>query len=1404
MNKKSKRENKKEKKEEKVITFSGEKIENVSFSNLFKYANGKEKLMIFLGIINSIIQGCVLPTVIFCLGNMLDSFISLVINLAVKKITGINDENILKEIMDSFNSDNLANVERLQKTYPKINFDNLINSFKQSSYSGYNFSSSSNSFQFRKEEEIFNELNKIFIVIGIVSLISFLATYIYYSFLDISALRVTSKIRSLVFKSILKQDISWHEKTNAGELSSRIISDTLLIEDGIGFKMGMIFQNITTFICGLLLAFITNWKLSLYMSGTFIVITSVVGIMGGVLAKCTKKVQDSYGISGGIAQETFSQIRTVVSFGNEQKESERYTQSLISSLKLGIKKSHMLGISMGLFFCVTYLCYSVAFIKGGQFVNNGEITAGDVLKVLMGVVFGSLSIGACGTSFNAIASASGAAAFLYYVIQRKPCDNHNEYTKDNVNIKGNDDSIKSDNNNKVNVSIIKEMDNHQPLIKGHIEFRNVHFTYPSRPDAEVLKGISFKCHPGQTIALVGASGSGKSTIIQLLERFYEKSDGEILIDGKKIEDYSTPWLRSQMGLVSQEPALFNTSIAENISISCPEKTSKEIEEAAKLANAHEFISKLSHGYQTLTGEKGLQLSGGQKQRICIARALIMNPKILLLDEATSALDNQSEKLVQAALDSVSKGRTTIVIAHRLSTVRNADCIIVMDKGTIVESGTHNELMAEKNIYYHLVKSQTLTINETEEEEITNSYKEENLFNSNLTENEEETQLEEEIKEEIEDENENENYIITSNDELLNKKIISSNNEKPLDENENGNKNVHNKKKKTFSMDWRRYIQYNKPVMGKNIIGIIGCLFNGCMQPLTAFIYACAMSAFNKQGQDLLDSTKFWGLMFVLLAVGNFITAYSKNYGLSAAGEYLLFTFRKEMYGSMIKQEIGYFDTGDMDNKNEANTKSDGNGNNNNANSSALTAKLSTETTLVQGFNINFGTIVEIFTGIIVCCIIAFCYGWKLSLVLLIFTPFLFVGIYIQARSMVDRNEEKRKIFEKSTKVVVESITAIKTVYALNLQDHFGKLYDEQLVEPQRRLEHQYKKSSFGIGFGNCMTNLAYGVGFYFGYIFLKSGDISFEDMFKIVMAIIFTSGNVGQASIAIPDLVKSGNAFGRILQTVNRKSKIDASSSEGCKKNKLNGEISFNHLRFHYPSRPDITVLRLRENKIHVPEGKTLALVGGSGCGKSTLIGLLLRWYDAEKGEILVDGQKNIDYNLKWLRGQMGIVSQEPCLFNISIKENIRYGKQNATDEEIKEAAKKANIHEFIESLPEGYDTMVGGEGTTQMSGGQKQRVAIARAIIRNPKVLLLDEATSALDAESELLVQSALEKASQNCTIITIAHRLSTIRNADMIIVMNKGKIVEQGSHEELLAKKGNYYEMVVAGESEYNPYMK
>lgn len=441
------------------------------------------------------------------------------------------------------------------------------------------------------------------------------------------------------------------------------------------------------------------------------------------------------------------------------------------------------------------------------------------------------------------------------------------------------------------------------------------------------------------------------------------------------------------------------------------------------------------------------------------------------------------------------------------------------------------------------------------------------------------------------------------------------------------------------------------------------------------------------------------------------------------------------------------------------------------------------------------------------------FEWKLGLTALAFVPLLLVATYFQAKIIMGQSALERDALQKSAKVAMEAISNIRTVAGLGREQTFHDIYMDSLRGPHQAALRKSWVRGFIFGFANSLPMFAYATTMYYGgksklnyslfipnfySYFIKPNKgwlvanegLDFGTVFKVSESLLFGTQMIGQAVAFAPNYNKAKVAANRIFALLRRVPLIDASSPLGIQLKDVEGNVDFAKVEFRYPTRKNIQVLQGLD--LAVKAGQTVALVGHSGCGKSTCIQLLERFYDPDSGQVKMDGQDILPVNIKSLRSKMGIVSQEPVLFNKTIGENISYGDNSRLVhmDEVIEAARKANIHTFIQSLPSGYDTMVGERGT-QLSGGQKQRVAIARAMVRNPKILLLDEATSALDSESEKVVQMALDAAREGRTCITIAHRLSTIQNADNIIVINNGLIQEQGTHEELIQLKGLYFDL-------------
>ncbi|OTF72759.1 hypothetical protein BLA29_004063, partial [Euroglyphus maynei] len=525
------------------------------------------------------------------------------------------------------------------------------------------------------------------------------------------------------------------------------------------------------------------------------------------------------------------------------------------------------GISLGLMYFAIYSSYGLSFWYGARLIvrsiKNHETPpkyqASNMLIVFFNVLMGAFSLGQTSPYFEAIGRACGAAGTIFKIIQQKP---------------------KIDSLSQLGKRI---------QIRGRIQFRNVHFNYPSRPDVPILNGLNLDAEPGQTIAICGSSGGGKSTIIQLIQRFYDTNKGQVLIDGHDIKDLNVGSLRDQIGVVGQEPVLFGYSIEKNIAFGHPEANLEEVIQAAKEANAYDFIQNLPDKFNTLVGERGAQLSGGQKQRIAIARALIRRPKILLLDESTSALDSESEKIVQAALDHASIGRTTFIVAHRLSTIRNADKIIVLDQGRVKEAGTHQELINAKGIYYNMAKLQ----NQDEEEE----------------------------KLESQD-------VIRKRSIAYAKRTMSIDTVPTSISSAHGNNGE--KALEEENLPLRRLIRSVMPDRYHLIVATIFSFIVGLSVPVFSFIFGEVLGVLANPDPDyILDQVLKYALIFLAMGIISGILQFLQQYLYGISSENLTYRMRNDVFRAILSQEVAWFDQPE-------NT------------TGALCARLSNDTSAIQG------------------------------------------------------------------------------------------------------------------------------------------------------------------------------------------------------------------------------------------------------------------------------------------------------------------------------------------------------------------------------------------------------------------------------------------------------------------------
>nr|XP_026695936.1 multidrug resistance protein 1-like isoform X2 [Ciona intestinalis] len=1053
------------------------------------------------------------------------------------------------------------------------------------------------------------------------------------------SVRQARNIRLKCFHALLQQDMAFHDKNTAGELNAQLAEDIPKIQDGLGDKVGITLQNIGMLIGCLVVAFLKTWKVTLVN----LAIAPFLGIVSSIVFQVNTmfdgKEAKAYAKAGSLAEETLHSIRTVLAYGCQDKIVDRFGKNLDSAKQVGIKKGLVLGLSIGISRCLVYAMYAASFWYGSVLVVDKEIRVGDFVTSLSCVIFFSFAFGGVMKNWEYLSGAKSAGNRIFKIIDRKS----------KIDVFSNDG--------------IRPQDP-----RFTVEFKNVSFSYPSRPDTEILKDVTFQVEEGQQIAIIGGSGCGKSTAMRLIQRFYDANEGEVLVAGHDVKTLNVNWLRDMIGVVDQEPVLFNTTIGENIRWGRENVTDDEMAEACKLANAYDFIKVLPEKFNTLVGESGAQLSGGQKQRIAIARAIVRKPSILLLDEATSALDTYNEAVVQSALNNAMKGRTTIMVAHRLSTIKDTDKIITLKGGSVTQVCTYDELdKSEMGAYEKKPKPKDFkkvpkpkpkftqrkrTKRRTTMRKLTRS-----LTSLNKT-----SDLESNASDDEESESGEDVMILPEDAPMM------------------------------------RLIKMNKPEWPYIAVGCVSALFAGAGDPVLALLFGRVLTVFTSSNDQLYWSRLYAILMFVL-GVITFVSYTIKSSTFGKSGMELTVRLRTSSFRAMLGQEVAYFDD-------PVNSTSN------------LCNRLSSDAAKVQGATgERLGLLFQNFSALGIAIIISFVYSWQMALMLFGLIPFLIVSGFVDM--MLQTGATKQNDFEKAGELSSQSINNIRLVASFTKEKEIYRSYEKALEKPMRNSLKFGFITSLSYGYSQSIVQFSVAAIFRLGIYLVAYDDLTFESVFVVLLAVTFGAIAAGQNAIYAPDYAAAKLSAARIIKLLDRVPTINPYSDDGLKPANCSGEIQLELVEFYYPTRPDVEVLK--KCSIKVACGQTLALVGKSGCGKSTVIQLIERFYDVAGGKVLLDGVDIKLLNVEWLRGQIGLVSQEPSLFNQTIKENITFGQTTrpVSDDDIKKAAEMAHK----------YDTNVGGK---QLSAGQKQRIAIARALVREPRVLLLDEATSALDNESE------------------------------------------------------------------------
>ncbi|CAH8332285.1 unnamed protein product [Eruca vesicaria subsp. sativa] len=1023
--------------------------------------------------------------------------------------------------------------------------------------------------------------------------------------------RQAAKMRRAYLRSMLSQDISLFDaEASTGEVISAITSDILVIQEALSEKVGNFLHYMSRFIAGFAIGFTSVWQISLVTLAILPLIALAGGLYAFVAIGLIHRVRKSYIKAGEVAQEVIGNVRTVQAFTGEERATKLYRRALKKTYKYGRKAGLIKGLGLGSLHCVLFLSWALLVWFTSVVVHKGIANAGESFTTMLNVVIAGLSLGQAAPDVSAFVRAKAAAYPIFQMIER-------------------------DTTAKTNAKSGRKLDK----VDGNIQFKDVTFSYPSRLDVVIFDKLNLTIPAGKTVALVGGSGSGKSTIISLIERFYEPTSGAVLLDGNDIKELDIKWLRGHIGLVNQEPVLFGTTIRENIMYGKDDATDEEIVRAAKLSEAFSFINNLPEGFETQVGERGIQLSGGQKQRIAISRAIVKNPSILLLDEATSALDAESEKSVQEALDRVMVGRTTVVVAHRLSTVRNADVIAVVHEGKIVEFGNHENLISNPDGAY----SALLRLQEAASSEHNPS------LDRTLS-------------------------SIQHSRELSRTSLCSERESVTQEDDADSSKEA--------KVTMRRLYSMIRPDWLYAICGTLCAFIAGSLMPLFALGVSHSLVSYYEKGWDTTQNdVKKIAILFCFASAITLIVYTIEHLCFGIMGERLTLRVREKMFLAILKNEMGWFD--EVDNT-----------------SSMLASRLESDATLLKTIVVDRSTILLQNLGLVVTSfVISFMLNWRLTLVVLATYPLVISGHISEKLFMQGYGGNLSKAYLKANMLAGESVSNIRTVAAFCAEEKVLELYSKELLERSKRSFRRGQIAGLFYGISQFFIFSSYGLALWYGSTLMDKKISSFKSVMMTFMVLIVTALAMGETLALAPDLLKGNQMLASVFEILDRESQLVVETSEAL--TNVEGTVELKGVHFSYPSRPHVVIFK--DFDLIVRSGQSMALVGQSGSGKSSVVSLILRFYDPTAGTIMIEGKDIKKLDLKALRKHIGLVQQEPALFATTIYENILYGNEEASHSDVIESAMFANAHSFITSLPEGYNTKVGERGVQMSGGQRQR-----------------------------------------------------------------------------------------------------
>ncbi|KAI4203067.1 MAG: hypothetical protein LQ350_002115 [Teloschistes chrysophthalmus] len=1159
-----------------------------------------------------------------------------------------------------------------------------------------------------------------------ISIGNFVAIYIHTGCWSLFGERLVGRLRRQYFKNLMNQEMAFFDTLPAGEVSTRLTTDMETIRMGTSEKVGVFISSFAYLIAAYVVAFLKAPRLAgmLFFMIPAYLLMIIVG--DRYVGRFTRRTSLHLAAAASVVSQSLSSVALVHALGANDRLESKIATILEKARRAALSKATATATQFGFTFLVAYSANAVAFWQGSREIARTVNGHGS------NVTAASFVISQVAPFLQIFGAAAATSQMLGSVANRTSCiDKKPKSVSDQA-------------------------------LRGSIVFEEVDFSYPARPETRVLTNVTFHAAEGKFTAIVGASGSGKSTIAGLLMRLYKPGTGQISLGGSDISLIDVGRLRRHIAVVEQDAALLCCSILENIAfgqLNIYDSTTrsriaarllkiakilrkdqvlqdvlnreteeirhifKKTQEAAVFADADVFIQDLRHGYATLLGPAGVELSGGQRQRLALARALVRDPPLLVLDEATSALDSVSEQKILTALREIRRDKTTITITHRLGTIKEADHIIVMDRARVVEQGTHDALLKKGGKYTAM----------TEAQKISNPVSEAPSELSTTT------------------------TLASSVDVKPSRPKLQKTSFRSFRRSsQNTNSQKANQPPDQFARRWRKTRRFSKiarPQLLLISIGALGAIIAGGSYSGDSVIFGVTIGGLEPcQGIPRVISTgNLAGLLFFVLAVSSFLANSIGGTAFGWAAENIICKIRVLTFRSLIQQDLRWHTSGDRT-------------------PALLLSYFTTDTGVLAGLSgVVIGTILTILVNLVASILMTHIIAWKIAVVLLATLPILLGSGFMRLYALSNLQARHQKLYALPASISLEAVASIKTIASYSLEQIFYERYHQSLQAPYRASLHGFIYTNFWLALAYSVSFMIYALAYWWGARQIAAGLYSQTQFFIVLPALLFSAQSCGQMFALAPDVSNARLSATRLFNlSESRPARDDHvvslvdNPTQDCEKGRdletaytdrndpvtpsvslLRASgigIDLQSLSFAYEERPEKMILD--DLNLSIQPNEFCALVGPSGAGKSTIFGLLESFLTPTSGTIHLDGRRISHGTRATHRSSISLVPQASTLFSDTIRWNVALGahpSHTPTDDEVVEACKQANIHSFIASHPQGYETQCGATAS-HFSGGQRQRLCIARALVRRPRLLLLDEPTSALDAESEASLQETIE----------------------------------------------------------------